>query len=180
MLAFLLSFIVFIVPKESYSYFQNKFSNRELCFTTPALLSNSIMKLTRSGIFSVCFHCPNKFCFSFRNHVCLTLVILWEPSSHYKIQSLNPSIHVYYLIKFGNSTCVFSRLNILLSIFQEWLECLMWNEKEMNNLDTERTIWSWTLTSIKILPFFHGRILQYLHLWNCWSGWCQMERKQMN
>ena len=41
--------------------------------------------------------------------------------------------------------------NIILAISQEWLVRLMWNEKEVHQLDTDYDMWPWPLTSLMAL-----------------------------
>ena len=52
---------------------------------------------------------------------------------------------IFLRIFFKNFGCVFSTPNTFLVISQEWLVELMWNKKEVHQLDIWYTMWLWTL-----------------------------------
>ena len=47
----------------------------------------------------------------------------------------------------ANFLMCFSRSNTILAISQEWLDRLIWNDKEVHWLDTGYNMWSWPFTS---------------------------------
>ena len=69
----------------------------------------------------------------------------------------------------------FSRSNTILTICQEWLVQLMWNEKEVHWLDTGYNIWPWPLTSLMTLTLdvsrsnFEIAISPELLVWLMWN-----------
>ena len=72
-----------------------------------------------------------------------------------------------------------SRSNTILTISQEWLVRLMWNEKAVHWLDTGYNMWPGSLTSLVTLTLDVSRsnLEKALYHRNCWSDWCEMKRK---
>ena len=80
-----------------------------------------------------------------------------------------------------NFGCVFSRSNTLLDISQEWLVRLMWNEKDMHQLDTRWTTWPWPLTSGMTLTFdFSSSNFKIAVSEELLSDWFDTKRKQIS
>ena len=93
------------------------------------------------------------------------MVITWLDFGEVLLETF---ILAYFLLKFG---CVFSRSNTILTICQEWLVRLMWNEKEIHRLDTGYNMWPWPLTSLITLTLdvsrsnFEIALFQELLVW---------------
>ena len=111
-------------------------------------------------------------------------------SDHYKSWQIYCPSHGHYLIKLWRSSvrncyfgkfslknfgCVFSKLNTILTISQEWLVRLIWNEKEVHRLDTGYTMWPWTLASLMTLTLdvsrsnFEIAVSWELLVWLMWN-----------
>ena len=68
----------------------------------------------------------------------------------------------------------------LLDISQKWLVRLMWNEKEVNWLDTGWTMWPWPLTSpMTLTPDFSRSNFKIAVSQELLSDWYETKRKQM-
>ena len=130
------------------------------------------------------------------NKKLLVCRIKWEPLNQ-SLQNLVAISHwSYHLIRFwknsvGNSylpnfpwkfrMCFFSRSNTLLDMSQEWLVRLMWNEKEVHQLDTGWTMWPWPSTSPMTLTFDFSRSnFKIAVSQELLSDWCETKRKQVN
>ena len=82
---------------------------------------------------------------------------------------------LFWQIFFKKFGCVFSRSNTILAVSQEWLVRLMWNKKEMHQLDTGYNMWPWPLTSLMTLTLdvsrsnFDIALSQELLVWLMWN-----------
>ena len=85
---------------------------------------------------------------------------------------LDTFILANFLLKFG---CYFSRSNTFLVISKEWLVWLMWDEMEVNRLDTGHNMWHWPLTSPMTFTLDVARsnfviaLSQELLVWLMWN-----------
>ena len=101
--------------------------------------------------------------------IALVMVITWLDFGEVLLETV---ILANFLKKFG---CVFSRSNTILAVSQEWLVRLMWNEKEMHQLDTGYNMWPWSLTSVMTLTLdvsrsnFDIALSQELLVWLMWN-----------
>ena len=108
------------------------------------------------------------------SYISLAMLITWIDFGEIPLENL-------FLPNFlKNFRMFFSRSDTLLDISQEWMVRLIWNEKEVHQLDTGWTMWPWPLTSPMTLTFdFSMSSFKIAVSEELLSDWCETKRKQI-